>query len=69
MTKKDVLKAVHTHCIECLGGHVQEVPKCTAPRCKLFPFRMGYDPNPCHTKGRHLIRDFRAPKAFVEEVS
>lgn len=34
-------KAVRTFCIECMGFQVNEVTKCTAPLCPLYPFRMG----------------------------
>lgn len=68
-TKKRMLTVIHGYCVECLGGHVQDVAICTAPKCQLFPFRMGRDPNPCTTKGRHLIRAFEAKKACVEDVS
>jgi hypothetical protein len=69
MTKTEILKMIHTQCIECMGGHVQEVAKCTAPQCTLFPLRMGRDPSPCRTKGKNLQRLFTAKKACVEQVS
>ena len=33
--------AIRTFCIECMGFQIFEVPKCTAPLCPLYPFRMG----------------------------
>jgi len=38
---QDIAKGVRSHCIECMGGVQAEVPLCTSPDCKLYPFRMG----------------------------
>ena len=35
------IKAIRLFCIECMGFQLAEIPKCTAPLCPLFPFRMG----------------------------
>jgi len=35
------IKAIRCQCIECMGFQLAEIPKCTAPLCPLFPFRMG----------------------------
>jgi hypothetical protein len=35
------IKAIRCHCIECMGFQLAEIPKCTAPLCSLFPFKMG----------------------------
>jgi hypothetical protein len=34
-------KAIRSFCLECMCHQATEVPKCTAPICPLFPFRMG----------------------------
>ena len=38
---RQFMKVVRAYCRECMGGHVHEVAKCTAPECSLFPLRMG----------------------------
>lgn len=35
------VSAIRSHCVECMGGQVQEVARCTALKCSLYPFRMG----------------------------
>ena len=35
------IKAIRRFCLECMGYQQAEVPRCTAPNCPLFPFRMG----------------------------
>jgi len=41
ISKKLLWKAIRTQCVECFGGNPQEVKFCTAPKCSLYPFRMG----------------------------
>jgi len=43
------LKAIKAHCIECMGNVKFEVTLCTSPKCNLFPYRLGKNPN---IKGR-----------------
>lgn len=38
------LKSIRKHCLECMGGSWQEVERCTAPACWLYPYRAGIDP-------------------------
>lgn len=45
---KSPLKAIRAFCIICMGGYVREVARCTAPKCVLYPMRMGR--NPFHAK-------------------
>ena len=59
-TKLNILKAIRQQCVECMGGQLGEIPLCTAPKCSLFPYRMGKDPEPNQNKGRNLRNDFRA---------
>lgn len=48
-TPRSVLKHIRTHCIECMGGQVAEVARCTEggpgvsieEACPLWAFRMG----------------------------
>jgi hypothetical protein len=35
------IKAIRTFCMECMMWKQAEIPRCTAPLCPLFPFRMG----------------------------
>ena len=37
-------KAIRSHCIECMGGLIAEVNRCTSHDCSLYPFRMGKNP-------------------------
>ena len=34
-------KAIRLFCVECMGHQAQEVVRCTAPLCPLYPYRMG----------------------------
>jgi hypothetical protein len=38
------LRAIRAKCVDCSGGSVAEVRKCTAVFCELWPFRMGFGP-------------------------
>jgi len=35
------LSAIRAHCIECMGGGVHEVARCTSVDCSLHKLRMG----------------------------
>lgn len=41
--------AIRAMCVECMGGMVYEVAKCTSTRCPLWAFRMGENPNDART--------------------
>lgn len=34
-------KAIHARCIDCVGGEVREVKRCSVKGCPLYPYRMG----------------------------
>lgn len=36
--------SIRRFCVECMGGSMPEVEKCTAPKCWLYPYRLGIDP-------------------------
>ena len=36
--------AIRSHCVECMGGQIAEVSRCTNKNCSLYPFRMGKNP-------------------------
>lgn len=38
------LKVMRAKCIDCCGGELGEVRKCTAVSCPLWPYRMGTNP-------------------------
>jgi hypothetical protein len=39
------LRAIRAKCIDCSGGNMAEVRRCTVYRCAVYPFRMGRNPN------------------------
>jgi hypothetical protein len=39
-TKAVLWATIKGHCAECIGSS-HEVPHCTSPKCRLFPFRLG----------------------------
>lgn len=39
-----VLTAIREKCVDCSGGNLAEVAKCTAIACALWPFRMNTNP-------------------------
>ena len=38
------VKAIRKHCLECVDGSSKEVELCTAPKCRLYPYRFGKNP-------------------------
>lgn len=42
---RNPLTAIRAFCVTCMGGYVNLVPNCTAPKCPLFAYRMGRNPN------------------------
>lgn len=46
--KKELLKVIHGHCLECCGKSEEEVQNCQSnsgkySKCALYPYRMGKD--------------------------
>lgn len=39
--KRTPMAAIRAYCIECVGGELAEVRRCTVAACFLLPFRMG----------------------------
>lgn len=37
-------KAIRAMCIECMGGLIAEVDRCSSKGCALYPFRKGSNP-------------------------
>jgi len=37
---RDICRVVRAFCVECMGGYVEEINRCTAPLCPLYPWRM-----------------------------
>ena len=54
---RNPVKAIRAFCIDCCGGSSNEVKLCTAPKCALYPFRLGK--NPYRTK-RVMTEEQRA---------
>ena len=38
-TKEDLLRAIHTNCMECVGGSRKLVKGCGIKACPLWPYR------------------------------
>jgi hypothetical protein len=38
------LKTMRKFCLECMCDSVDEVKRCSAPECFLYPYRFGKDP-------------------------
>jgi hypothetical protein len=38
------LKTMRKFCLECMCDSVEEVRRCSAPECFLYPYRFGKDP-------------------------
>lgn len=36
-----MLRAIRSHCLDCMGGSREQVAKCAMTRCSLNPYRMG----------------------------
>lgn len=46
-TKAEILKTIRLNCIDCVVGQESVIPDCGGENtCKLYPYRMGKDPNP-----------------------
>lgn len=39
------LKAIKQFCYECSGENRAEVDRCSAPKCPLYPYRKGHNPD------------------------
>ena len=51
-------KAIHYHCVECVGWSSHEVKECTDNHCALYLFRLGT--NPCRKRGQKQLRKIGA---------
>jgi hypothetical protein len=60
-SKAALWKAIRSFCIECMGGSKAEIERCTAPKCPLYPWRLGAG-NSIYKSGRKPTgRPFRKP--------
>jgi len=50
-TKAGILLAIRGKCLDCCCGQAAEVRECPVYTCGLWPFRLGRDPEPSHTRG------------------
>lgn len=48
--RRSPLKMIRKNCIDCSGGSVAEVRRCTVLRCPLYAFRMGTNPYHIHSQ-------------------
>lgn len=39
------LTAIRAFCVTCMGGYVQLIETCPSPKCPLFAYRRGKNPN------------------------
>lgn len=53
--------AIRAKCVECMGGMVYEVAKCTSKDCPLWEFRMGENPNDARTIAAKAKKEAQAP--------
>jgi hypothetical protein len=53
-TKQKILHDINQNCFECSGFSRKEVRFCTITDCKVYPYRLGKDPNP--SKGRGFAK-------------
>ena len=42
---RNPLTAIRAFCVTCMGGYINLIPECTSPKCPLFAYRMGRNPN------------------------
>lgn len=42
---RNPLTAIRAFCVTCMGGYENHIPRCTAPHCPLFAYRMGKNPS------------------------
>lgn len=42
--QRPLLKVMRAFCMDCMGGSMSEIKKCTSIGCDLWPYRMGKDP-------------------------
>jgi hypothetical protein len=70
-TKNQLLKVIRKQCVECMGGQEREAEKCVAPRCGLFPYRSGRDPEPnaARTEAARRTQNFLKNPAVACEKS
>jgi nitrate reductase alpha subunit len=43
-SKRPILRAIRAKCLDCCVNQIDEVRKCTAIDCDLWPYRMGKNP-------------------------
>lgn len=39
------IKAIRSHCLDCMCGQATEVRLCPITDCSLYPYRMGHNPS------------------------
>lgn len=56
------LTAIRAFCVTCMGGHLNLIPDCTAPKCPLFAYRMGKNPN-AKVRGKFFLSGQSSPSS------
>ena len=44
MSGRSLKASIRSHCLMCCGWDAEEVRRCTATQCPLYPHRLGYGP-------------------------
>lgn len=57
------IKAIRSHCLDCMCGQATEVRLCPVADCSLYPYRMGHNPN---RKGKSGNAGHFAPKSTAQ---
>ena len=68
MTKTEILKVIKQHCLDCCCDQMGEVINCScSDSCKLWPLRLGKDPNPRVLSDGEKARRAELMRAIVEK--
>jgi len=79
-TKAELLKVIRLQCEECMGSESARkgefdqtarnlVVDCTAPKCSLFPFRLGKDPWPTRKGNPDALKKARFHRSVASDSS
>lgn len=55
--------AIRNFCLECVGYLSNEVDLCTAPKCWVYPWRLGRTPPELKAKGHGNLNGLRKARA------
>lgn len=68
--RRNPIKAIRAHCLECCGGSPSAVADCPSAECALFAFRMGRNPHraPASEKQKSRARENLRPKTAGGDI-